>query len=139
MITDVKPQSDKALKLEKLERIRHTCAHVLAMAVQNLYPETKVTIGPVTDNGFYYDFDRRFPFTPKELKKIQKKMKNSPFESKRAGKTTMTILPLLSLQPSLNNTRQVSVLLVDAQGHDHDGHDQCVLHRAIHSDAHSAG
>ena len=75
MIAEVRPQSDKALKLEKLERIRHTCAHVLAMAVQNLYPETKVTIGPVTDTGFYYDFDRPSPFTPKELKKIQKKMK----------------------------------------------------------------
>ncbi|MGI0484214.1 hypothetical protein ACN4EK_02185 [Pantanalinema rosaneae CENA516] len=51
---------------EMLRRLRHTCAHVLAMAVQTLFPETKVTIGPWTDTGFYYDFDRQTPFTPKE-------------------------------------------------------------------------
>lgn len=44
---------------QTLLRIRHTCAHVLAMAVQTLFPETKVTIGPWTDTGFYYDFDRK--------------------------------------------------------------------------------
>ena len=72
MITEIRPQSNSALKLE---RIRHSCAHVLAMAVQNLYPETKVTIGPVTETGFYYDFDRPSPFTPEELGKIEKKMR----------------------------------------------------------------
>ena len=60
---------------EKLERIRHTCAHVMAMAVQILFPETKVTIGPTTDKGFYYDFDRPQPFAPEELKKITKQMR----------------------------------------------------------------
>ena len=60
---------------EKLERIRHTCAHVMAMAVQILFPETKVTIGPTTDTGFYYDFDRPQPFTPEDLKKITKQMR----------------------------------------------------------------
>ncbi|MEM9272955.1 MAG: threonine--tRNA ligase [Cyanobacteria bacterium P01_F01_bin.143] len=59
---------------EQLERIRHTCAHVMAMAVQILFPETKVTIGPTTDTGFYYDFDRPQPFTPEDLKKITKQM-----------------------------------------------------------------
>src|SRR6188508_2434582 len=48
---------------EALELIRHDCAHVLAEAVQDLYPGTQVTIGPVIENGFYYDFHRNQPFT----------------------------------------------------------------------------
>ncbi len=60
---------------EQLERIRLTCAHIMAMAVQILFPETKVTIGPTTDAGFYYDFDRPQPFTPEDLKKITKQMR----------------------------------------------------------------
>ncbi|AFZ18802.1 threonine--tRNA ligase [Allocoleopsis franciscana] len=60
---------------QKLERIRHTCAHILAMAVQTLLPQTKVTIGPTTDTGFYYDFDRQQPFTPDDLSRIEAKMR----------------------------------------------------------------
>ncbi|WCJ37468.1 Threonine--tRNA ligase [Euphorbia peplus] len=56
-----------------LLRIRHTCAHVMAMAVQKLYPDAKVTIGPWIDNGFYYDFDMD-PLTDKDLKRIKKEM-----------------------------------------------------------------
>ena len=48
---------------EGLEVIRHDAAHILAMAVQELYPGTQVTIGPVIENGFYYDFSRKEPFT----------------------------------------------------------------------------
>jgi threonyl-tRNA synthetase len=59
---------------EGLEVIRHDTAHILAMAVQELYPKTQVTIGPVIDNGFYYDFSRKEPFTEDDLKKIEKKM-----------------------------------------------------------------
>ena len=59
----------------KLELIRHDAAHVMAMSVQELYPETKVTIGPVIENGFYYDFARKEPFTEKDVEKIEKKMK----------------------------------------------------------------
>ena len=59
----------------KLELIRHDAAHVMAMSVQELYPETKVTIGPVIENGFFYDFAREIPFTNKDLIKIEKKMK----------------------------------------------------------------
>ena len=59
----------------KLELIRHDAAHVMAMSVQELYPETKVTIGPVIENGFFYDFSREVPFTNKDLIKIEKKMK----------------------------------------------------------------
>jgi len=59
---------------EGLEVIRHDAAHILAMAVQELYPKTQVTIGPVIDNGFYYDFSRKEPFTEDDLIKIEKKM-----------------------------------------------------------------
>lgn len=60
---------------QTLLRIRHTCAHVLAMAVQTLFPETKVTIGPWTETGFYYDFDRKTPFTPENLTQIEAEMR----------------------------------------------------------------
>ncbi len=60
---------------EALDRIRHTSSHVMAMAVQKLFPEAKVTIGPSTENGFYYDFDRAEPFTQGDLKAITKEMK----------------------------------------------------------------
>ena len=60
---------------EGLETIRHDTAHVLAMAVQELFPGTQVTIGPVIENGFYYDFARKEPFTEEDLKKIEDKMK----------------------------------------------------------------
>ena len=58
-----------------LELIRHDAAHVLAEAVQTLYPGTQVTIGPVIENGFYYDFFRAEPFTPEDFAAIEKKMR----------------------------------------------------------------
>src|ERR687890_2176172 len=58
-----------------LELIRHDAAHVLAEAVQTLYPGTQVTIGPVIENGFYYDFARPEPFTPEDFPEIEAKMR----------------------------------------------------------------
>src|ERR1700726_1359717 len=58
-----------------LELIRHDAAHVLAEAVQTLWPGTQVTIGPVIENGFYYDFFRNEPFTPEDFPVIEKKMR----------------------------------------------------------------
>ncbi|MDB2679208.1 threonine--tRNA ligase [Candidatus Pelagibacter bacterium] len=60
---------------EGLETIRHDTAHILAMAVQELFPGTQVTIGPVIENGFYYDFARKEPFTEDDLEQIENKMK----------------------------------------------------------------
>ena len=60
---------------ESLELIRHDMAHILAMAVQALYPGTQVTIGPAIEDGFYYDFARAEPFTPEDLPKIEDEMK----------------------------------------------------------------
>lgn len=61
---------------EGLELIRHDAAHVMAEAVQELFPDTQVTIGPTIANGFYYDFHRATPFTPDDLKTIEKRMQD---------------------------------------------------------------
>ncbi len=65
------PRSSESPQLHK---IRHTASHVMAMAVQKLFPKAQVTIGPAIENGFYYDFDNPEPFTEKDLKAIQKEM-----------------------------------------------------------------
>ena len=57
-----------------LDVLRHDAAHIMAMSVQELFPGTQVTIGPVIENGFYYDFARKEPFTSEDLEKIEKKM-----------------------------------------------------------------
>jgi threonyl-tRNA synthetase len=73
-------QGDGAIKIltrddaEALELIRHDCAHVMAQAVQSLWPGTQVTIGPVIENGFFYDFAKAEPFHPDDLAKIEAKM-----------------------------------------------------------------
>ena len=59
-----------------IELIRHDLAHIMARAVQEIWPDVKVTIGPVIENGWYYDFDRQDPFTPEDLGTIEKKMKD---------------------------------------------------------------
>jgi threonyl-tRNA synthetase len=76
---------------EGLDILRHSAAHVMAEAVKELFPEVKVTIGPAIENGFYYDFDRDQPFTPEDLKKIEKKMKelikkNQPFSRREVSR-----------------------------------------------------
>ncbi|MGQ4648515.1 threonine--tRNA ligase [Lyngbya aestuarii] len=74
------PEQPEKIKLprtsesESLKKIRHTTSHVMAMAVQKLFPETQVTIGPWIENGFYYDFDKPEPFTEQDLKAIKKEM-----------------------------------------------------------------
>ena len=73
-------EQDAGLKIittkdaEGLEVIRHSTAHLLAYAVKELFPEAQVTIGPVIENGFYYDFAYKRPFTPDDLQAIEKKM-----------------------------------------------------------------
>jgi threonyl-tRNA synthetase len=69
---DIKTLSDDA---EALELIRHDAAHIMARAVQELWPDVKVTIGPVIENGWYYDFDRAEPFTPEDLGAIETRMR----------------------------------------------------------------
>src|SRR5690242_1911486 len=73
-------EADSELKIvtekdaEGLEIIRHSTAHLLAYAVKELFPEAQVTIGPVIEDGFYYDFSYKRPFTPEDLEAIEKKM-----------------------------------------------------------------
>ena len=69
-----KIQLPRTSESEKLKKIRHTASHVMAMAVQKLFPKAQVTIGPSTDYGFYYDFDHPESFTEKDLKAIKKEM-----------------------------------------------------------------
>ena len=66
---------------EALEILRHSTAHLMAQAVVRLFPSTKVTIGPVIENGFFYDFDQETPFTPDDLVKIEKEMKKISSET----------------------------------------------------------
>src|SRR4051794_10878713 len=83
VVTDLGDKIERDSKIEfltredprSLELIRHDAAHVLAEAVQTLWPGTQVTIGPVIENGFYYDFARNEPFTPEDLPVIEKKMR----------------------------------------------------------------
>src|SRR3982750_92139 len=90
-------ESDATLQIltsknpEALEVYRHSTAHLLALAVQSLFPETKLGIGPPTEAGFYYDFQRDTPFTPEDLEKIEAKMwelqaQNLPYERKLSDK-----------------------------------------------------
>ena len=78
---DFKIEEDSDVKIftskdkEGLETIRHDTAHILAMAVQELFPNTQVTIGPVIEDGFYYDFARKEPFTKENLEMIENKMR----------------------------------------------------------------
>jgi threonyl-tRNA synthetase len=83
VVTDLADPIERDAKIEfltrddrrSLELIRHDCAHVLAEAVQALWPGTQVTIGPVIENGFYYDFFRNEPFTPEDFAAIEKEMR----------------------------------------------------------------
>ena len=75
---------------QSLELIRHDCAHVLAEAVQELHPGTQVTIGPVIENGFYYDFFRNAPFTPEDFPAIEKKMREIIARDKPFSKSVKT-------------------------------------------------
>src|SRR5215475_6442571 len=73
-----------------LEVIRHSTAHLLAYAVKELFPEAQVTIGPVIENGFYYDFSYKRPFTPEDLQAIEAKMVEL---SKRDERVERRVLP----------------------------------------------
>ena len=74
---------------DALEIIRHSTAHLLAQATQRLFPDTQVTIGPVVENGFYYDFARETPFTPDDLTKIEAEMKKIAAENLPVQRSVM--------------------------------------------------
>ena len=82
IITDKSP--------EALDILRHSTAHLLAQATQRLFPDTQVTIGPVIENGFYYDFARKTPFTPEDLEKIEAEMKKIVAENLAVTRSVMS-------------------------------------------------
>jgi threonyl-tRNA synthetase len=98
VVTDLADPIDRDAKIEfltredrrSLELIRHDCAHVLAEAVQTLWPGTQVTIGPVIETGFYYDFFRNEPFTPEDFAAIEQKMREIIARDRPFTKKTMS-------------------------------------------------
>src|SRR5258708_10491366 len=98
MVTDLADPIERDAKIEfltredkrSLELIRQDCAHVLAEAVQSIWPGTQVTIGPVIENGFYYDFFRNEPFTPEDFVAIEQKMREIIARDKPFTKSTMS-------------------------------------------------
>jgi len=133
----IENDSDLAIITNKddkaLEVIRHSTAHLLAQATQQLYPKAQVTIGPVIDNGFYYDFAYKDGFSEQDLAKIEKKMnaivkQNLPIERMEMSRddasnslnlwVSITKLKLLSLfqrmRLSLFTSREISLTCVEA-------------------------
>ncbi len=94
------------------ELIRHDLAHIMARAVQELWPDTKVTIGPVIKDGWYYDFDRAEPFTPEDLGVIEKKMRD--IINKREPVTTEVWDRQRAIDFYTNNNEPYKVELIDA-------------------------
>ena len=94
------------------ELVRHDLAHIMARAVQEIWPETKVTIGPVIANGWYYDFDRKDPFTPEDLATIEKKMKE--IINKREPVTTEIWERSKAIQHYTDNNEPYKVELIEA-------------------------
>ncbi|WP_436397835.1 threonine--tRNA ligase [Roseobacter sp. S98] len=94
------------------ELVRHDLAHIMARAVQEIWPDTKVTIGPVIKDGWYYDFDRAEPFTPEDLGLIEKKMKE--IINKREPVTTEVWDRARAVQYYTDNNEPYKVELIDA-------------------------
>jgi len=93
-----------------LEVIRHSTAHLMAQAVQDLFPGTQVTIGPVIEDGFYYDFVRPEPFTPEDLKAIEKKMKEIVSRNLVVTRHEMAKTDAISLFASMGESYKVEIL-----------------------------
>ncbi|HET6631083.1 MAG TPA: threonine--tRNA ligase [Rhodanobacteraceae bacterium] len=87
--TDAKVEIVTGKSPEALDIVRHSTAHLLAQATQRLFPDTQVTIGPVIDNGFYYDFARENPFTPEDLASIEAEMARIADEALPVSRSVM--------------------------------------------------
>jgi threonyl-tRNA synthetase len=93
-----------------LEVIRHSTAHLMAQAVQELFPGTQVTIGPVIENGFYYDFVRTEPFTPEDLTRIEKRMKEIVSRNLVVVRHEMTKSEAVKLFAAMGESYKVEIL-----------------------------
>ena len=93
-----------------LEVIRHSCAHLMAQAVQQLFPSAQVTIGPVIDNGFYYDFAYERAFTPEDLEAIEKKMHEIAKQDLRVERSVMSRDDAVKLFEEMGEKYKVEIL-----------------------------
>ncbi len=89
---------------------RHTAAHILAQAVKRLYPETKLTIGPAIDNGFYYDFDSDVPFTPEVLGKLEAEMKKIVKENHKLERFELPRAEAIAFMQERNEPYKVQLI-----------------------------
>jgi threonyl-tRNA synthetase len=102
LITDKSPEAQDIL--------RHSTAHLMAQAVRRIFPETKVTIGPVIEDGFYYDFDRDTPFTPEDLEKIEKEMKKITKEKLQITRKEISKGEGIKLFSDMNENYKVEIV-----------------------------
>lgn len=93
-----------------LEILRHSCAHLLAAAVKELYPTVKLGIGPAIAEGFYYDFARTKPFAPEELAKIEERMRALSQKNESFEKEVLTKTKAKSLFKKLGETFKLELL-----------------------------
>ena len=93
-----------------LEVLRHSCAHLMAQAVQQLFPSAQVTIGPVIEDGFFYDFAYERPFTPEDLEKIEKKMEALVKQDLKVNRSVMSRADAVALFSKMGETYKVQIL-----------------------------
>ena len=110
LTTDSKLQLITDKDTEGLEVIRHSTAHLLAQAVKQLYPTAQVTIGPVIDSGFYYDFSFERPFTPEDLVAIEKKMANLVDQNIQVERVEMTREDAIKYFDSIGEKYKVEII-----------------------------
>src|SRR5690606_10024206 len=95
---------------EGLEIIRHSTAHLLAMAVQDLFPGAQVTIGPVIEDGFYYDFAYERTFTPEDLEKIEKRMEEIAQQDLPVKRVVMSKAEAIATFDELGEAYKVEII-----------------------------
>lgn len=95
---------------EGLDIYRHSTAHIMAQAVKDIYPDVKITIGPTVENGFYYDFDKKVPFVPEDLEKIEKRMKEIIKENLPIKRKVLTADEAVKFYMSVGETYKVEVI-----------------------------
>ncbi len=93
-----------------LEVIRHSCAHLMAQAVQRLFPEAQVTIGPVIEDGFFYDFAFERPFTPEDLQKIEDKMREIVAENLPVHRSVMSRADAIAMFEEMGEKYKVEII-----------------------------
>src|ERR1044071_10504440 len=118
----IEQDSDVAIVTDKdpegLDVIRHSTAHLLAYAVKELFPDAQVTIGPVIENGFYYDFSYKRPFTPEDLAAIEKKMAELAKRDIPVAREVMERDQAVAYFKSINEHYKAEIIEAIQQGED---------------------